>query len=335
MPLLETYGSGSFALVVDEGVGFSHQHGSVFAAPGVAEKGYVDVRVEVATKGGHSSIPPKHTSIGILSRLLVEYEKKPQAVYLGRDDPLYATLQCVARYARDLPSSLRKTITRSAHSDKALDALQPFILENPTYRSLVGTTQAIDMIHGGVKSNALPEQAWAIVNHRISASSSVGKTQDYDMQLLKPLAEKFNLTFNAFGSQISGEGFASAGSLTLSDAFNTALEPAPITPTGKNAAPYQLLSGTIKATYNSHRNLMDDEDAIFITPGMMSGNTDTRHYWTLSPHIFRYSHHDVGASVDGLANVHTVNEYMEIDGFLEMIRFFTVLILNVDESTTL
>lgn len=36
------------------------------------------------------------------------------------------------------------------------------------YKSLVGTTQAIDLIHGGVKSNALPERAWAVVNHRIS-----------------------------------------------------------------------------------------------------------------------------------------------------------------------
>lgn len=29
--------------------------------PAVAEKGYLDVRVEVATPGGHSSVPPQHT----------------------------------------------------------------------------------------------------------------------------------------------------------------------------------------------------------------------------------------------------------------------------------
>jgi len=34
--------------------------------------------------------------------------------------------------------------------------------------SLVTTTQAIDLIEGGVKSNALPELVWAVVNHRIS-----------------------------------------------------------------------------------------------------------------------------------------------------------------------
>ncbi len=36
-------------------------YGQVFATPGVAEKGYLDVRVEVESPGGHSSVPPPHT----------------------------------------------------------------------------------------------------------------------------------------------------------------------------------------------------------------------------------------------------------------------------------
>ena len=40
---------------------FMEQHGSIFATPGIAEKGYFDLTVEVTTPGGHSSVPPKHT----------------------------------------------------------------------------------------------------------------------------------------------------------------------------------------------------------------------------------------------------------------------------------
>ncbi|THU78960.1 hypothetical protein K435DRAFT_698985 [Dendrothele bispora CBS 962.96] len=31
-----------------------------------------------------------------------------------------------------------------------------------------GTTQALDLISGGVKTNALPERASAVINHQIS-----------------------------------------------------------------------------------------------------------------------------------------------------------------------
>ena len=37
------------------------EHGKAFATLGTAEKGYIDVRVDVESPGGHSSVPPSHT----------------------------------------------------------------------------------------------------------------------------------------------------------------------------------------------------------------------------------------------------------------------------------
>ncbi len=74
------------------------------------------------------------------------------------------------------------------------------------------------------------------------------------------------------------------------------------------------------------------------------------YYWKLTPHIVRYNHK---SKMDNNAP-HTVNERMlylfyfligvavihiwadiRVESFVEMIRFFTTLILNVDEATTL
>ena len=111
------------------------------------------------------------------------------------------------------------------------------------------------MINGGIKSNALPEEAWAIVNHRISITryvehisyiilhiprspltdflsfSSVAETQAHDTATVKALAEQFNLTFEAFGNLISDPNApSSSGKLILEAAFGHSLNPAPRTP---------------------------------------------------------------------------------------------------------
>ncbi|KAI6113379.1 hypothetical protein EV401DRAFT_1984179, partial [Pisolithus croceorrhizus] len=41
--------------------GYGDQYGRIVAMPGVAEKGFINVRIEVSTPGGHSSLPPPHT----------------------------------------------------------------------------------------------------------------------------------------------------------------------------------------------------------------------------------------------------------------------------------
>ncbi|THH01774.1 hypothetical protein EW145_g6858 [Phellinidium pouzarii] len=321
-----TYGEDAFAMLIDEGGGFSSQYGGVFAVPAVGEKGYLDTRVEVTSAGGHSSIPPPHTSIGILASLLVEYEAKPIPAVIDRTTPIYGMMQCLAKHAPDMDKKFRKTILNSASSDKALRKLEKTIAEDRMLKSFVGTTHAIDLIEGGVKTNALPEQAWAVVNHRIATQSSVAAIKEHDTKLLAKLAKSFNLTYNAFGLNLHN---GRSGTLTLSDAFDTALDPAPITPT--DSAAYKLLSGTIRATYNSARGFANNEE-IQVAPGIMTGNTDTRYYWKLTQHIFRYNHHNLFSSGSIPGGVHTVNESIVVDDFLEMIRFFATLILNVDES---
>ncbi|KAH9066865.1 hypothetical protein EDB87DRAFT_1678703 [Lactarius vividus] len=328
--LLKKYGEDSFALLVDEGSGFSEIGGTFIAVPGIAEKGYIDAMVTVSTVGGHSSIPPPHTSIGILSRLLVEFEANPIKPQLYRGSPVYSNVQCVGQHAKEFPAHLRALIKTSAHSDWALRKLEAELIKDKTYKSLIGTTQAIDLIQGGVKTNALPEEAWAVVNHRIATQSSVSVVQHHDTNILKHLADEFNLSFTAFGLDVTPDGAPSAGKLTLTDAWESGLEPAPVTPTDEDSAPWRLLSGTIKATYNAHRGL-EGADNIFVSPGVMSGNTDTRYYWKLTSHIVRYNHK---SKMDDNAP-HTVNEHIRAESFVEMIRFFTTLILNVDEATSL
>ncbi|KAG1813402.1 hypothetical protein EV424DRAFT_1541815 [Suillus variegatus] len=330
--MIERFGENAFAILLDEGSGYGEVYGRVIAVPAIAEKGNVNVQIKVTSPGGHSSLPPPHTSIGMLAELLVQYEKNPFETHLTRGSPTYRNAQCMARYAPGISSSLKEHMLHAEHCDEALRAAEEELFKDRTFMSLVGTTQAIDLVDGGVKVNALPEQAWAIVNHRISTESSIAATKVRDIELLKSLANDFNLSYTAFGSYVSNEDAPSYGTLTLSTAFGDGLEPAPVTPSGEDAAPFRLLSGTIKAAYNSHRNI-SGSDAIIVSPGIMSGNTDTRFYWKLTDHIFRYGHLEAAGGGSLPSGVYTVNEAISINSFVGMIGFYTTLVLNVDESS--
>ena len=191
---------------------------------------------------------------------------------------MYAKALCLAAHAPTLPRKLRKSLKLAVKgNDKALHYAEDtlFSSSNPDgkrWRALAGTTQAADLIQGGVKANALPERAWAVVNHRIATDSSIEDVQDHVTATLRPLADEFNLTYTAFGEIVSaGKAY---GSLNVEEAWGAALQPAPVTPTeGNDADPYRLLAGTIRATYNAHRGIKQSEAGVVVSPGIMSGNT--------------------------------------------------------------
>ncbi len=83
---------------------------------------------------------------------------------------MFEAFQCFAEHGEDIPDGFRKLIIRSKTSDKALELLTTEVSKNRLFKSLVSTTQAIDIVHGGVKANALPEKVYAVVNHRIAVT---------------------------------------------------------------------------------------------------------------------------------------------------------------------
>jgi Gly-Xaa carboxypeptidase len=104
----------------------------------------------------------------------------------------------------------------------------------------------------------------------VIANSSVAAVKQRDTDVLKDLANEFNLTYTAFGSPISHKDEPAERTLTLTDAWGRGVEPAPVTPTDGDPV-WELFSGTVKATYNAQRGLGGDN--IVVSPGVLSVNT--------------------------------------------------------------
>ncbi|KAG8863707.1 hypothetical protein FRB96_007544 [Tulasnella sp. 330] len=331
---LKEHGLKEFAFIVDEGETYYNEYGQIFAPVATSEKGYLDVEVKVAAPGGHSSVPPTHTTIGLLSQLISHLESHPHPPRLTRSSAVFELYQCYAAHGPDLPETLRRTIAEAAESDDALKRMESMLIgdDTPTGRTITAilrTTQAVDLISGGVKINALPEEAYAVINHRVSTDSSIGELKDAITALFTQFTADRKLGLTAFGKNIHelSSSFTPIANVTISEAFGSALEPAPVTPT--TGAAWRLLSGTIRSAYQDAEG---DEKEVIVTSATPGGNTDTKSYWDLSRNIYRYSHIGVHHLKNG---AHTINEAMKLEGFVNSIRFYTTLILNADEADSL
>lgn len=319
--LLDRYGKNGVSIIVDEGSGVTSAWGSTFSLPGVAEKGYIDVDVIVRMPGGHSSVPPPHNGIGVMGELITAIEANPYVPHFHDENPYLGLMQCGAQYSPAFPPKLKKALKKykevesCGKTDKlALEAAKA----GDMVKYLFTTSVAADLISGGVKTNALPERTVLTVNHRVNVGDHPSDVRAKITEVVAPIAQKFNLTLHAFDEE--GE---TPRSITLKDPGAT-LDVAPVTPTSiDGVTPYGVLSGTTRAMYG---------EKMLMAPGIMTGNTDTRYYWDLTQHIFRYvAGYEEGENIleEG---IHTVDERVSVLAHIRNVQWFTMFVRNMDEA---
>ena len=137
----------------------------VAAIVGIAEKGYVSLRLTAEADGGHSSMPTERTAIGALSRAVARLEANPFPSSL--DGPTATMIEAMAPYQpfvrRMVSTNLwitRGVVARALQGDELGAAL-------------LRTTTAPTMLSAGVKDNVLPPEATAVVNFRIRPGETI------------------------------------------------------------------------------------------------------------------------------------------------------------------
>ena len=136
---------------------------------GVAEKGYVNLRLRVDAAGGHSSQPPPQSALGIISRAVVRVEDNPFPAELTY---LEQTFDAIGHYAG--------FSDRLAMGNTWL--LEPVVvstlLEDQSSAATLRTTTAATMASGSSKSNILPTRAEAVINFRILPGQTAEEVRD-------------------------------------------------------------------------------------------------------------------------------------------------------------
>jgi len=133
--------------------------GKPVAIVNVTEKAYLTLTLVATGEGGHSSRPPKISTIGRLSAALVRIENNPFPTRLV--GPVEAMLETLAPYM-DQPKRFvfdNLWLTGPLVADRMSD--------DPLTNSFVRTTTALTIFNAGVKENVVPQRAEAKVNFRL------------------------------------------------------------------------------------------------------------------------------------------------------------------------
>ena len=184
------------AVVLDEGGWIYEKVPGVaqhVAIVGVAEKGYTSVEVTVTGDGGHSSMPPRETTVGILARAIDRAESHQMPGHLdGASAALFDALAPEMTFGMKL-----------LFANRWLTG--PIILsqlgKQPGTNAVIRTTTAPTMLRASAKENVLASTASAVVNFRLLP----GDTQDVVIAHLRDVIADARVTIAPYKGQRGDE----------------------------------------------------------------------------------------------------------------------------------
>jgi carboxypeptidase PM20D1 len=218
--------------VLDEGGGVSSGLIPGVTVPvaliGVGEKGYLNVELLAEGTGGHSSVPPGHTAVGLVAAAVQRIEASPMPARFGVQAGFFDAVAPLLGGPRG--RLLRRAGSLGFMLDKPLSAM-------PIANAVIRTTTAVTMIEGGVKPNVLPQQARAVVNFRILPGDTVAGVLAHVKRVVGKgiIVRQLAAGFSAEPSPLSDPRSASYGVLAA-----TVEEVMP----GTAAAPWIVLGAT-------------------------------------------------------------------------------------------
>ena len=214
-----------------------------------------------------------------------------RAIYRLENEPFVARIREPVSGMMDYLAPEMDFLTGVKYANRWLfgGSIQRGMEKSPGSNAMLRTTLAATMARAGVKDNILPDTARAIVNLRVMPGETVAQTIERVEKVIDdPLIKIESLT---------------------------AFEPAPVS---------DVESGSFRAI---HTTLAEIFPGVVVTPGLVRGSTDSKHYAFLADQTYRFK--PVLATPDDSGRVHGTNERIAVDVYARMIQFYARLFENL------
>jgi carboxypeptidase PM20D1 len=134
------------------------------AMVGVAEKGYMTLKVTATGEMGHSSTPPRQTAIGVLAAAIARLENSPMTARTWMARRMFQSIGAAAPFLYQVGFA-NLWLLGGAIVNK--------MSKQGSTNATIRTTAAATMISGGIKDNVLPQEANAVINFRLMPGDTI------------------------------------------------------------------------------------------------------------------------------------------------------------------
>lgn len=160
------------------------------------------------------------------------------------------------------------------------------IIKSKSSAAIARTTTAVTMLQSGTKSNVLPTIATAVVNLRILPGDTIDNIKAHLERVIDD------------------------SRVVLSTELGT--EASAVSPTDNIG--FKLIESSIRRL----------DDNVLVTPYIVIGATDARHFQGLSDNIYRFMM--VSLNADTLKRFHGLNEQIAVEDYLNAIQFYYAML---------
>jgi carboxypeptidase PM20D1 len=274
----------SFEYILDEGLMVTDKIVPGIDEPvaliGIAEKGYLTIKLSVKLHGGHGSMPLKENCISVLSSALIKIQEHPFKPEIT--EPVNQFLESIGP---EMPF-FKKIIFANRWLFKSL--IKSAYQKTESGNALLTTTISPTIFQSGSKDNVIPAEAFATLNIR----SLPGHSHEEIIEELKKIFKDERIKIEVLHS----------------------LPPSPISSTQSSG--FLQIQKTIREIFPH----------TFVAPSLMIAGTDSKHYASLSPNIYRFL--PIRLKQNELKRIHGANEKISEKDYLQAIRFYYQLIHN-------
>ncbi len=250
---------------------------------GLGEKGYVSLALSVEMEGGHASMPPRETTIGVLSAALDKIARSPFPNRL--EGPPRLQMTTLAPY---MPFAQRLVVGNLWLFSSLVKSM---MAKRPATAAMLHTTLAPTIVAGGDKDNVLPSRARAVVNSRIFP----GETVESVLAHVKSVVDDPRIHIEKLE--------------------RGAHDPPPLAPLDEN---YRRIERAIERAF----------PRAVISPALVVGATDGRHYQPLAKGVYRFAPFVITQS--DLARLHGIDERVNIENLISAVRCYMELMRQAE-----